>query len=92
MVGSFMSTFLSFFPQNTQWFCIAGLAIFFFGIYIPFDKYRQKRKKAGKWPPKLFKEKPPKKQTGWKQVEQLDHLKKAGVLTEEEYRERIRRL
>ena len=88
MAGSFISTFMSFFPQKTQWFCLIGLFVFFWGIYVPYDKYKQKKKKNAK-PPR---QKPMKKSVDWKQVEQLDTLKNAGLLTEEEYKEKMRKL
>ena len=92
MAGSVISTFMSFFPQSTQWFCLIGLFIFFWGIYVPYDKYRQKKKKEGKKNPKPSRKKLAKKPIDWKQVQQLDILKEAGLLTEEEYQERIRKL
>ena len=92
MAGSFMSTYMSFFPRGTQWFCLIGLFVFFWGIYVPYDKYKQKKAKEAKKHPKPPKQKPVKKPVDWKKIEQLDHLKEAGLLTEEEYRERIRKL
>ena len=92
MAESFLSTFMSFFPQNTQWFCLIGLFVFFWGIYVPYDKYKQKKKGNKKDRPKPSRQKPVKKPVDWKQVEQLDTLKDAGLLTEEEYQERIRKL
>ena len=88
MAGSFLSTFMSFFPQETQWFCLIGLFTFFWGIYVPYDKYKRKKKKN----PNPPKHKPISKPVDWKQMEQLDTLKKAGLLTEEEYREKMREL
>lgn len=83
MASMFISNFMMFLPETTKWFCIIGLAVFFFGIYIPYDKYKQKMKKAGKWPPRLFDRKP---------AEQLKTLREAGILSEEEYQEKKREL
>ena len=92
MAGSFISTFMSFFPQKTQWFCLIGLFVFFWGIYVPYDKYKQKKKKEELKNPKPPKQKPVSKPVDWKQMEQLDTLRNAGLLTEEEYRERVHKL
>lgn len=92
MAGSFMSTFMSFFPQSTQWFCLIGLFIFFWGIYVPYDKYKKRKQKEERKNPKPPRHKPERKPVDWKQVQQWDTLKDAGLLTEEEYQERIRKL
>ena len=92
MAGSFISTFLSFFPRGTQWFCMIGLFIFFWGIYVPYDKYKQKKKKEAKKSPKPSRQRPVKEPIDRKKAEQLYSLKEAGLLTEEEYKERIRKL
>lgn len=93
MAGMFMSNIMMFFPEMTQWVCLIGLAIFVFGIYIPYDQYRQKKKWAGKNPqrkqkasaaPEEFRNDRKRRQ------EQLKVLREAGILTEEEYREKIR--
>lgn len=92
MAGSLMSAFMSFFPQGTQWFCMIGLFLFFWGIYVPYDKYKKKKKKEGKWPPGLFEQKPVKKPMDRRQAEQLKTLREAGLLSEEEYQEKKREL
>lgn len=92
MASMFMSNFMMLLPETTKWFCIIGLAVFFFGIYIPYDKYKQKMKKGGKWPPRLFERKPVKEPIDRKQAEQLKTLREAGILSEEEYQEKKREL
>lgn len=92
MVGMLMSNFMMFFPRTTQVFCAIGLAVFFFGIYIPYHEYKQKKKQTKRAAPRPPKRKPVKKPVDWKQMQQLDILKEAGLLTEEEYRERVRKL
>lgn len=92
MASMFMSTLMMFFPRGTQWFCLIGLWIFFFGIYIPYDKYKKKKKAEEKKNPKPIRREPVKKPIGGKKVEQLDILKEASLLTEEEYRERLHKL
>ena len=94
MVGSIISTYMMFLPEATKWFCLIGLAVFFFGIYIPYDKYKQRKKKqAKKGPP----QKPRMVTRGSpeirrKQLEQLETLRKAGLLSDEEFQEKKRNL
>ena len=96
MAGSIISTYMMFLPETTKWFCLIGLFVFFFGIYVPYDKYKQKKKKNSNNPP--HKQKPRKTITRGlaedrrKQVEQLETLRKAGLLSEEEFREKKREL
>ena len=96
MAGSIISTYMMFLPETTKWFCLIGLFVFFFGIYVPYDKYKQKKKKNSNNPPQ--KQKPQKTITRGtaedrrKQVEQLETLRKAGLLSEEEFREKKREL
>lgn len=93
MAGSFMSTLMMFFPQQTQWVCIIGLCIFVFGIYIPWEEHKKKKKKAKKTPPKEQKTYTAAEPSGdRKQVEQLKALRDAGILTEEEYQERKQKI
>lgn len=95
MAGSFMSTLMMFFPQQTQWVCIIGLCIFVFGIYIPYEEYKKKKKQRQKNLPKkqeMEKHVSLRPADGQKQLEQLDTLKKAGLLSEEEYREKKRKM
>ncbi|MBD5169625.1 MAG: SHOCT domain-containing protein [Oscillibacter sp.] len=89
MASMIMSTFMSFFPAWTTIFVIVGLYIFFFWIYVPYDKYKQKKKKEAK--------NSPQKQTTQKstptvsdQKQQLKALRKAGILSEEEYQKKKR--
>ena len=91
MASMIMSTFMSFFPVWTTIFVIVGLYIFFFGIYVPYDKYKQKKKKEAK--------NSPQKQTTKKstltvsdQKQQLKALRKAGILSEEEYQKKKREM
>ena len=97
MVGSVISTYMMFLPEATKWFCLIGLFVFFFGIYIPYDKYKQKKKKqAGKEPPqKQTTRKTAARGTAddrKKQLEQLETLRKAGLLSEDEFQEKKRNL
>ena len=95
MVGSIISTYMMFLPETTKWFCLIGLAIFFFGIYVPYDKYKQKKKNRKDPPQNQKQKKTVTRKTAdvrRKQVEQLETLRKAGLLSEEEFRERRREL
>lgn len=91
MASMIMSTFMSFFPVWTTIFVIVGLYIFFFRIYVPYDKYRQKKKKEAKNSPQ---KQTPKKSaptvSDQKQRDQLKALRKAGILSEEEYQKKKR--
>ena len=93
MAGSLISNFMMFLPQQTQWFCLIGLCIFVFGIYIPYEEYKKKKKQKRK--------KNPQKQDmvrhttpagGQMKLEQLKALRQAGLLSEEEYQEKKREL
>ena len=91
MASMIMSAFMSFFPVWTTIFVIVGLYIFFFGIYVPYDKYRQRKKEEAK--------NSPQKQTTQKstptvsdQKQQLKALRKAGILSEEEYQAKKREM
>lgn len=92
MAGMMISNFMMFLPEMTRWVCLIGLAVFIFGIYIPYDKYKQKKKQSRKTFSRPTRPKPVKKPVDWKRVQQLDILKEAGLLTEEEYRDRLRKL
>ena len=91
MASMIMSTFMSFFPVWTTIFVIVGLYIFFFGIYVPYDKYKQKKKKEAKnsSQKQTIKKSTP---TVSDQKQQLKALRKAGILSEEEYQEKKRRM
>lgn len=98
MAGMFMSNIMMFFPEMTQWVCLIGLAIFVFGIYIPYEEHKKKKKQAKKSP--VEKQEPRKPvSTGEsvdrmdrKRLNQLETLKKAGLLSEEEYQEKKRQM
>ena len=91
MASMIMSTFMSFFPVWTAIFVIVGLYIFFFGIYVPYDKYKQKKKKEAKnSPQKQTTQKSTPTVSDKKQIDQLKALRKAGILSEEEYQEKKR--
>ncbi|MBD5154628.1 MAG: SHOCT domain-containing protein [Oscillibacter sp.] len=91
MASMIMSTFMSFFPVWTTIFVIVGLYIFFFGIYVPYDKYRQKKKKEAKnSPQKQTTQKSAPTVSDQKQRDQLKALRKAGILSEEEYQKKKR--
>ena len=97
MVGSIISTYMMFLPEATKWFCLIGLFVFFFGIYIPYDKYKQKKKKQSRQEPsqnqmarKTVSEAAANDRK--KQLKQLETLRKAGLLSEEEFQEKKRSL
>ena len=93
MASMIMSTFMSFFPVWTAIFVIVGLYIFFFGIYVPYDKYRQKKKKEAKdSPQKQTTRKSSPTGSDKKQIDQLKALRKAGILSEEEYQKKKREM
>ena len=88
-----MSTFMSFFPVWTTIFVIVGLYIFFFGVYVPYDKYKQKKKKEAKdTPQKQTAKKSTPTVSDEKQIDQLKALRKAGILSEEEYQAKKREI
>ena len=95
MAGSILSTYMMFLPEKTKWFCLIGLCIFVFGIYIPYEEHKKKKKQAQK-----RERKPPQKPNrtasikagNQKKLEQLKTLKTAGIISEEEYQEKKREL
>ncbi len=93
MAGSLISNFMMFLPQQTQWFCIIGLAVFVFGIYIPYEEHKKKKKQQQKNSPQKKEQvrhtRPAADQT---KLEQLRALRQAGLLSEEEYQEKKREL
>ena len=93
MAGSLISNFMMFLPQQTQWFCIIGLAIFVFGIFIPYEEHKKKKKQNQKNSPQkkvqVRHTRPAADQT---KLEQLKALRQAGLLSEEEYQEKKREL
>ena len=91
MAGTIISNFMMFLPQKTQWFCMIGLCIAVFGIWIPYEERKKKKKQEQKKKPK--KQEP----AGYagpeadkKKLEQLKTLRDAGILSEEEYLEKKR--
>lgn len=91
-----LSTFMMFTPEMANFIFLVIVVVGFFGIYVPL----QERKKRGPQPkPKRFPERkfprttpPPERvervsASGIK-LDQLKTLKEAGLLTEEEYRQR----
>ena len=91
MVGSIISTYMMFLPQKTQWFCLIGLGIAIFGIWIPYEEHKKKKKQKNQ-----SKKQETARRTGLeadrKKLEQLKTLKNAGLLSEEEYLEKKREI
>lgn len=86
MASMFMSNFMMFLPEKTQWFCAVGLAVFVFGIWIPYEERKKKKK------PKNPQKKPEPVERiaeDRRKLEQLKALKKAGILSEEEYQKEM---
>lgn len=95
MAGTLISNFMMFLPEKTKWFCLIGLCIFFFGIYIPYEEHKKKKKqtqkrahKRSEMPERAASE----KTVDQKKLEQLKTLKTAGIISEEEYQEKKREL
>lgn len=95
MADMIISTYMSFLPQNTSLFCCIVLAIGFFGIFIPYQEHKKKKRQAQKHSPKQA-EKPgqtvSEKPGTQKKLEQLKTLRTAGIISEEEYQEKKREL
>ena len=93
MASMIISTYMSFLPQGTYLFCCIVLCVGFFGIFIPYQEHKKKKKQAQKRTPK-----PPEKSkrivkaTDQKHLEQLETLKTAGIISEEEYKEKKKEL
>lgn len=85
MGGMMMSTFLMFVPREITFLFLVVCCVGFFGIFIPWQE-RKKKKSSPKSPPNT----PVRANSGPdpSKLEQLEALKKAGVLTEEEYRQK----
>ena len=95
MAGTIISNFMMFLPEKTKWFCLIGLGVFVFGIYIPYEEYKKKKKQARKRAPKQseMSERADFEKAGdRKQLEQLKTLKTAGIISEEEYQEKKKEL
>ena len=95
MADMIISTYMSLLPQNTALFCCIVLCIGFFGIFIPYQEYKKKKRQAQKRAPKQP-EKPGRsaaeKPGEQKRLEQLKTLKTAGIISEEEYQEKKKEL
>ena len=89
MASMLLSNFMMFLPRQTQWFCLIGLGVIFFGIYIPYEEHKKKKKQKQKHQQNNPEPVKPDNQT---KLEQLKALKKAGLLSEEEYQEKKREL
>ena len=92
MAGTIISNFMMFLPEKTKWFCLIGLCIFFFGMYIPYEERKKKKKQARKRAPKQAEYAAAEKSVSQKQLEQLKTLKTAGIISEEEYQEKKKEL
>ena len=95
MAGTIISNFMMFLPESTKWFCLIGLCVFFFGMYIPYEEHKKKKKQAQKRAPKQSEM--PRHTTSEttgdrKKLEQLKTLKTAGIISEEEYQEKKKEL
>ena len=90
MASMIISTYMMFLPQRTVFFCIIVLAVGFFGIFLPYQERRKKKQQTKKSAAK--KPDAPKPAAGppadKKRLEQLETLRKAGMLSEEEYQEK----
>ena len=93
-----MSTFMMFVPQHVVFLFLAICCVGFFGIYIP---YNESKKKGEVWKPLRWlkrmtslgvrKEKPA-STDGRRRLDQLERLREAGIISEEEYKQRRRRM
>lgn len=95
MASMIISTYAMFLPETTYLFCLVVLCVVFFGIFIPYQEHKKKKKQAQKCAPKQP-DKPKhtisEKSEDRKQLEQLKVLKTAGIISEEEYQEKKRGL
>ena len=90
MAGSILSTYMMFLPEKTKWFCLIGLFAAFW-LYVQYEERKKKKKQRQKNQPKN--PEPVKRASeDKKKLEQLKALKDAGLLSEEEYREKKRGL
>ena len=91
MAGTIISNFMMFLPERTKWFCLIGLCIFVFGIWIPYEEHKKKKKQRQKNQPKKQELVKRTSQTeDRKKLEQWKALKEAGLLSEEEYQAKKR--
>ena len=95
-----MSTVMMFIPRHVVFLFLAICCIGFFGIYVP---YNESKKKGEAWRPLrwLKEKKPVRKETrrefdrvsagkpgSQRQLEQLETMKKAGLITDREYQQK----
>ena len=92
MAGTIISNFMMFLPEGTKWFCLIGLCVFVFGIYIPYEEHKKKKKQAQKRVSKQPEYTTAEKSGNGKKLEQLKTLKTAGIISEEEYQEKKKEL
>lgn len=92
-----MSTFMMFVPQHVDFIFLVILCVGFFGIYVP---YNESKKKGEVWAPlrRLKRVRgltsPKEKQTRpvSHRLEQLENLRSAGIISDQEYKERRREM
>ena len=93
-----MSTFMMFVPQHVVFLFLAICCVGFFGIYIP---YNESKKKGEVWGPlrwlrrmmsRTARRENPAHPDSRCRLDQLKCLKAAGVISEEEYKQRRRRM
>ena len=91
MVSMLISNFLMFLPEKTQWIYASVFAVIVCGIWIPYEERKEKKKQQQKY---RQQNPEPARHTAEDQrkLEQLKALKKAGMLSEEEYQEKKREL
>ena len=92
MASMIISTYSMFLSQRTSIFCAIVLCVLFFGVYIPYEERKKKKKKDTSAVPKKNTAKQAQTSSAQKNLEQLKTLRKAGLLTEEEYQEKKRSL
>ena len=90
MASMIFSTVSMFFPQESVMLAGILLCVAFFGIYIPCQERKKRREAARKRSAK--EERGPEPPMPAVSLEQIETLKKAGLLTAEEYREKKRGL
>ena len=91
MANMIISTFSMFLPQRTLMFCMIGLCIIFFGIYIPYEERKKNKKKKNQFR-KQETERHTVPESEKRRLEQLKTLKDAGLLSEAEYQEKKREI
>lgn len=84
-----MSTFLMFIPERISNLLVILCCVGFFGIFLPWQE-RKKKKKTTKSPSSAPVR--PQSSPDRSKLEQLDALKDAGILSQEEYEQKRREL